>query len=85
MEHIYELIAAWIPSVVSIFVGLGIIPILVKLKEYIKAMKENNTLNELAKKVENLSNANKELDRSNRILIDKITKIKNYTENMKDE
>lgn len=85
MEHIYELIAAWIPSAVSILVGLGIIPIIVKLNEYLKTIKENNTINELAKKVDSLSKSNKELDKSNRILIDKITKIKNYTENMKDE
>lgn len=81
-----EHIAIWAPSLVSIigFIAM-LIPVFIKCREYLKGLKEDKTLVELSEKLEKVACENKELIRCNKLLLDEITKIKDYAEHKKEE
>ena len=85
LQIITEYLAIWAPSLVSI-VGIivAIIPTVQKIADHLKALKEDKTLVELSNKLERLASDNKELVRCNKLLIDQITKIKDYADHKKE-
>ena len=86
MQIITEYLAIWAPSLVSILsIIVAIIPSVQKVKDHLKALREDKTLVELSNKLEKLASENAELTRCNKILIDKLTKIKNYADHKKGE
>ena len=81
-----EYLAIWAPSIASMLsVVVLIVPVVFKLKEWLKGLKEDKTLAELGKKLEVLSSENKELVRCNKLLLDQLTKIQNYADNKKED
>lgn len=85
MQIITEYLAIWAPSLVSILsIIVAIIPAVQKVRDHLKALKEDKTLVELSKKLEKLAQENNELVRCNKLLIDKITKIKDYADQKKE-
>ena len=85
-EQIMEYLAIWAPSIASMLsVVVLIVPVVFKLKEWLKGLKEDKTLAELGKKLEVLSSENKELVRCNKLLLDQLTKIQNYADNKKED
>lgn len=86
MQIITEHLAIWAPSLVSILsIIVAIIPSVQKVRDHLKALREDKTLVELSNKLEKLASENKELVRCNKILIDKITKINDYADQKKKE
>lgn len=86
MQTITECLAIWAPSLVSILgIIVAIIPTVQKITDYLKALKEDKTLVEISEKLEKLASENAELTRCNKILIDKLTKIKDYADHKKGE
>ena len=85
LQIITEHLAIWAPSLVSI-VGIivAIIPTVQKIADHLKALKEDKTLVELSNKLERLASDNKELVRCNKLLIDQLTKIKDYADHKKE-
>lgn len=81
-----EHVAIWAPSLVSIigFIAM-LIPVFIKCREYLKGLKEDKTLVELSERLERVASENKELIRCNKLLLDEITKIKDYAEHKKEE
>lgn len=74
-------IAMWAPSIASILsVIVLIVPVVFKIKEWFKGLREDNTLAEVNAKLEVVSAENKELVRCNKLLLDQITKIKDYAD-----
>lgn len=88
MEAIFTIIiqqaAIWAPSLVAIF---GVIAMIVKglgeCRSAIKELKEDKTLKELSDKLTTLSQENQELQRCNKLLLDRITKIQGYADALK--
>lgn len=78
-----ELAAMWAPSLTAI---LGIAAtVLVGLNKLIVAIKEfkaDKTLIDLQTKMSELLNQNQALQETNKILVDKLTKIKDYQDNL---
>lgn len=85
LQIITEYLAIWAPSLVSI-VGIivAIIPTVQKIADHLKALKEDKTLVELSNKLEKLASDNKELVRCNKLLIDQLTRIKDYADQKKE-
>lgn len=81
-----EHVAIWAPSLVSIvgFIAM-LIPVFIKCRDYLKGLKEDKTLVELSEKLEQVACENKELIRCNKLLLDEITKIKDYADTKKKE
>lgn len=79
-------IAMWAPSIASILsVIVLIVPVVFKIKEWFKGLREDKTIIEVSKKLEILSSENKELVRCNKLLLDQLTKIQNYADHKKEE
>lgn len=88
MEAILAIIiqyaAIWGPSLVAIF---GVIATVVgainKTRAAIQSFKEDKTLMEVNSKLTTLTAENEELVRCNKLLLDELTKIRNYADNQK--
>ena len=85
LQIITEYLAIWAPSLVSILgIIVAIIPTVQKITDHLKALKEDKTLVDLSNKLEKLASDNKELVRCNKLLIDQLTKIKDYADQKKE-
>lgn len=79
-------IAVWAPSIASILsVVVLVVPVIFKIKEWFKGLREDKTLIDVSKQLEIVSSENKELVRCNKLLLDQLTKIQNYVDHKKEE
>ena len=81
VDIIVNYVSIWAPSLVSI---LGILAVVAKglgeLRKAVVALKEDKTISDLNKKIDAVVSENKELVRCNKLLLDRLTAIKNYSE-----
>lgn len=83
IEAILELVAIWAPSLVSIAgIALTVILGLNKLITAIREFKADKTLIDLQSQMSEVIAQNKALQQTNKILVDKLTKIKDYQDNI---
>lgn len=85
-EMIIEYIVIWVPSLTAIATTIG--AILTCLKQFNKAAekwKNDETIKELRAQFLQMAAQNEELVRTNKLLLDEITKIKNYADEKKKE
>ena len=84
MMEIYDLIcgyiAIWIPSIAAI---LGIIYGLIKFKSTMNELKQDELIKQYRADIQSLRTALTESTRTNKLLLDKITKIEGYAETKK--
>lgn len=90
MDFITQLIQIYLPMYAPAIVAIlgliaGIVPILVKIKEALAEFKDDKTMRDLVRELQNKSKENAELVRCNKILIDQITKIEGYVDSKKKE
>lgn len=82
MEHA----AIWAPSLVAILgMVYSVILTIGKFKAALKEFKEDKTLADVNTKLTTLAAENEELVRTNKLLLDQITKIHNYADAKKKE
>ena len=80
------MIAIWTPALVAILGVVSTIFItLAKTKDAFDKLNKDETLKELKSKLTELSNENRELVKCNKLLLDEITKIKDFADNMKEK
>lgn len=89
MEEIIKIIieyaAIWAPSLVAILGVIStIIPALIKTKEALARLKSDETIKNLETIVTKQAAENKELTRVTKLMLDEITKIKDYAEHKKE-
>ena len=85
LKIIVDYIAIWAPSLVAILgMVVTIIGALSKAREAIKEFKNDETLKEMNKKLSKVINENEELVRCNKLLLEQITKIKDYADVKKE-
>lgn len=81
MEHV----TIWAPSLVAIFgTVFSIVLALGKLNEAINNFRADHTLADVNSKLKQLTAQNAELIRCNKLLLDKITKIKGYADHKEE-
>ena len=80
------MLAIWAPSLAAI---LGIVTTIVvamsKTKEAFEKLNKDETLKEIKTKLDAVINENEELVRCNKLLLDQLTKIKDYADNIKEK
>lgn len=82
IEILIQYITIWLPSLVAILgVVTSVIIALGKTKSAIAEFKKSDELANLTAEVKRLASENKELRHTENLLLDEITKIKNYVEN----
>ena len=80
IEIIVTYAAIWAPSLVAILgVVTTILIALGKTKDAFAALKKDETLKEVKDELKNCIQQNSELKKTNDLLLDEITKIKNYS------
>lgn len=89
METIIALIiqyaAMWAPALVAILgVVATVITAINKCRDAIQEWKDDKTLKEVNEKLEKVAAENEELIHCNKLLLDKITKIKDYADKKKE-
>lgn len=81
IELIVSYVSIWAPSIVAI---LGVVALIVKgineVRVAVKELKSDQTIKNLASKLEESLAANKELVETNKILIDQVTRIQGYVD-----
>lgn len=81
VDIIVNYVSIWAPALVAI---LGILATVAKglgeLRKAVVALKEDKTISDLNKKIDAVVSENKELVRCNKLLLDRLTAIKNYSE-----
>lgn len=86
MTILIEYVSIWMPSVVSI---LGIVTTILvalnKTKEAWNKMKEDTDYKDVKAKLTAVANENSEIVRCNKLLLDEITKIKDYADHKAKE
>lgn len=90
MEQIIEIVLSyasiWVPSIVAI---LGVISTILvalnKTKEAFAKLNKDETLKELKTQLTKVIKDNQELRAYEKVLVDEMTKIKNYVEDLKKE
>ena len=83
---IIEHVSIWAPSLVAILgVVTTILVALAKTKEAFEKLNKDETLKEVKDRLIKLANENAELSRCNKLLLDEITKIKDYADLKKGE
>lgn len=84
MEIILTYVSMWAPALVAI---LGIVASVIfavgKVKTAITDLRKTDDIANLTKELQNLAAENKELRHRENLLLDEITKIKNYAENIR--
>ena len=84
MELILTYVSMWAPALVAI---LGIVASVIfavgKVKTAITDLRKTDDIANLTKELQNLAAENKELRHRENLLLDEITKIKNYAENIR--
>ena len=83
---IASLTAIWAPSIMAILSVAATVCIPInKTKDAIKELKKDDVLKEISDKLSKVVKENRELQRCNKLLLDKITKIKDYADNVRNE
>lgn len=86
IEILVEHVSIWLPSLTAIIgIVITILSALGKVKTAIKEFKADTTLNDVNTKLQKLTEENQELIRCNKLLLDQITKIKDYADHKKGE
>lgn len=86
LELIIEYVSIWAPSLVAILgVVATILTAISKTKDFINTIKADIDFKSLKEDLNRLSKENEELVRCNKLLLDQITKIKDYADNKKKE
>ena len=84
MELILTYVSMWAPALVAI---LGIVASVLfaigKVKSAIAELRKTEDIANLTKELQNLAAENKELRHRENLLLDEITKIKNYADNIR--
>ena len=83
-EIIMQYVAMWAPAVAAVLaiVSSALLTIS-KIKTAINSLKQEDTINNLTSKLSEALRENKEIKEELDVLIDKITKIEHYRENLK--
>ena len=85
LRIVLEYVSIWAPSLVSMLgVVITIITALNKTKDAFEKLKADKTLLELKNEISKLATENEELIRCNKLLLDQITKIKDYADHKKE-
>lgn len=81
VELIVSYVSIWAPSIVAI---LGVVALIVKgvneVRVAVKELRSDQTIKDLASKLEEALATNKELVETNKILIDQVTRIQGYVD-----
>lgn len=86
LEVVIQYASIWAPSLVAILgVCTTVLIALSKTKEAFEKLNKDETLKEVNNKLSTLSRENAELVRCNKLLLEQITKIKNYADEIKRE
>ena len=90
MNEIIEIIvnyaSIWAPSLCAILgIGVTVITAMAKVRSAIAEFKKEEVMQELSTQLAEQNKQNAELVRCNKLLLDKITKIQNYSEEVKNE
>lgn len=81
---IIEYASIWVPSLVAIFgVVATVIGAAAKTKEAFEKLNKDETLKDLKQQLSAVIQENEELVRCNKLLLDEITKINNYADQLK--
>lgn len=81
MELIIELVTAYAPSVTAILgVLITVITTIKKMTEAASSLKDDETIREVSRKLDEAVKANKELAETNKLLVDQLAKIKGYAD-----
>lgn len=79
-------VSIWAPSLTAILgIALTVVLAMGKVKSAIETLKADKTLADLYEKVDKLASQNTELTRCNKLLLDRLTKIQDYADNIKKE
>lgn len=83
---IVEYVSIWAPSLVAILGVVSTVLVAIsKTKTALDALKKDETIKQLEAKFTEQAKTNEELIRCNKLLLDQITKIKDYADNKKME
>lgn len=86
LRIIMEYVSIWAPSLVSMLgIVITVLTALGKSKEAFDNLKADKTLDDLNNKLTKVISENEELIRCNKLLLDNITRIKNYADHKKEE
>lgn len=86
LRIIMEYVSIWAPSLVAVLgVVITILTAISKTKDFINTIKNDVDFKAIKDKLEKTSRENEELVRCNKLLLDQITKIKDYADNKKME
>ena len=81
IEILIQYVSIWLPSLVAILgVVASVLVAIGKTKVAINEFKKSDELAELTAEVKRLASENKELRHTENLLLDELTKIKNYVE-----
>lgn len=86
IETILTYASMWAPAIVAL---LGILVTVIKaiglVRKAIDELKENTNIHDMKVELSRLTTQNKELVRCNKLLLDRITKITNYADEVNEE
>lgn len=83
---IIEYVSIWAPSLVAILGSVYTVLFAIgKFKELSNKWKNDETIKEMNIKFQKMASQNEELVHTNKLLLDQITKIKDYADHMKEE
>lgn len=83
---IIEYVAIWAPSLVAILgVVSTVLLAIAKCKEAADKLKNDSTITDMNVKFQQMASQNEELVRTNKLLLDEITKIRGYADAKKKE
>ena len=84
MEIILTYVSMWAPALVAILgIVASVIFAVAKVKTAITDLRKTDDIANLTKELQGLAAENKELRHRENLLLDEITKIKNYAENIR--
>lgn len=83
---IIEYVAIWAPSLIAVLGTVStVILAIAKCKEAAEKWKNDETIKDMKTQFIQMASQNEELVRTNKLLLDEITKIKNYADEKKKE
>lgn len=79
MNEILELLIAWSPAIFGAISSVSIAVVAItKMLSALKDLKNDSTINDINNKLDDLNQRNLELSKTNNLLLDQLTKVKNY-------
>lgn len=79
MNEILELLIAWSPALFGAISSVSIaIVAITKMLGAIKELKSDTTITDINNRLDELNQRNLELSKTNNLLLDQLTKVKNY-------